>query len=473
MFHFAYFPEVAAKIFGLLDSVSLLRSRLVCKEWAFNIDKHVIHSVNAKKQLLESWRKGTCSITPVTPDGSELQDTESAKARYRNILNFKADETEIMLAVDNGNIEIYDRYSLRLTCLLVGQYSASPVKLDFNANLIFVQYTCAFFKSRKSVPSSWWNIYCRKSKRLLRSIDRDQAGSCVDIRLNSQDTLYLVSKSSIFAILILNSSRPQMTKIVNFDNEDTIEAFDIDAQDLIFVTRNHHGFYISKLPEPKDKESVELEQKIQLYKMSDLSVSDFGQDKCTCLSLQVKGKLCMTLLSNNRGSFEYLGGKPYVLIIFTDLIKGVNLRILTLDAQWMSTMSETLVPYDNESCLLSAKFNHDHLALGFGSFSDKNDGAIALWSMTEILDETNKEPELWTLPAPVYHWDSWDCHTGGVNCLHIDSLGLMASNACQHQLTTRCIERTDESKKDNLLIYDFRTKPVQDKRREQCSILVQ
>ena len=57
LFHFAYFPEVAAKIFGLLDPVSLLRSRLVCKEWAFNIDKF-IHSPINRKQLMESWRTG-------------------------------------------------------------------------------------------------------------------------------------------------------------------------------------------------------------------------------------------------------------------------------------------------------------------------------------------------------------------------------------------------------------------------------
>ena len=57
LFHFAYFPEVAAKIFGLLDPVSLLRSRLVCKEWAYNIDKF-IHSPINRKQLMESWRTG-------------------------------------------------------------------------------------------------------------------------------------------------------------------------------------------------------------------------------------------------------------------------------------------------------------------------------------------------------------------------------------------------------------------------------
>ena len=89
-----------------------------------------------------------------------LAIVDNAESRYRNILSFKVDEKEIMLAVDNGNIEIYDRSSMKLTCLFVGQYSASPVKIDFNAKLIFVQYTCAFWKRRQS-PSAWWNIYCR------------------------------------------------------------------------------------------------------------------------------------------------------------------------------------------------------------------------------------------------------------------------------------------------------------------------
>ena len=37
-----------------------------------------------------------------------------------NIL-FQADESEIMLAVDNGNVEVYDRHSLELKTALVGQ----------------------------------------------------------------------------------------------------------------------------------------------------------------------------------------------------------------------------------------------------------------------------------------------------------------------------------------------------------------
>ena len=117
--------------------------------------------------------KSVGSITPIEPTPTLplyfhikiffsliLAIVDNAESRYRNILSFKVDEKEIMLAVDNGNIEIYDRSSMKLTCLFVGQYSASPVKVDFNAKLIFVQYTCAFWKRRQS-PSAWWNIYCR------------------------------------------------------------------------------------------------------------------------------------------------------------------------------------------------------------------------------------------------------------------------------------------------------------------------
>ena len=34
---------------------------------------------------------------------------------------FQADDSEIMLAVDNGNVEVYDRHSLELKTALVGQ----------------------------------------------------------------------------------------------------------------------------------------------------------------------------------------------------------------------------------------------------------------------------------------------------------------------------------------------------------------
>ena len=84
-------------------------------------------------------------------------------------------------------------------------------------------------------------------------------------------------------------------------------------------------------------------------------VPDFDEKKCTCLSVQIRHPICMTILSNSRGSFEYIGEKPYVLIVFTNLVTQECIRILKLDSNWMHQMSEILVPYDNESCKCSEK----------------------------------------------------------------------------------------------------------------------
>ena len=74
---------------------------------------------------------------------------------------------------------------------------------------------------------------------------------------------------------------------------------------------------------------------------------------------------------------------------------------LKSDSNWMHQTSEMLVPYDNESCLLAAKFSKDILAVGFGSFSDRKDGAIAMWKMSELLssDITEEQLTIWTVPG--------------------------------------------------------------------------
>ena len=42
-------------------------------------------------------------------------------------ISFQADESEIMLAVDNGNVEVYDRHSLELKTALVGQVRTDDI----------------------------------------------------------------------------------------------------------------------------------------------------------------------------------------------------------------------------------------------------------------------------------------------------------------------------------------------------------
>ena len=56
--------------------------------------------------------------------------------------------------------------------------------------------------------------------------------------------------------------------------------------------------------------------------------------------------------------------------------------------------------------------------------------------MKDLLSEDSEidEPKVFTLPSPVYHWAGWDGHTGGVTAIHLDSWGLVAVNACKHQV---------------------------------------
>ena len=54
--------------------------------------------------------------------------------------------------------------------------------------------------------------------------------------------------------------------------------------------------------------------------------------------------------------------------------------------------------------------------------------------MNDLLNESDEEARVFSLPAPVYHWAGWDGHTGGVTDMHIDSWTLIAVNACKHQV---------------------------------------
>lgn len=479
LFSLQHYPHIAKKIFLPLDAVSLLRCRLVCRYWAASVSKYCLNQA----KLDYRWDRMLCSIYPLTPqDGAGLM-WDNPEARYRNVLSVKVDENDIMLAVDNGNVEIYDRYTRKMTCLLAGQYSVSPVGLDCNVDLILVHYTCAFASPRRRLlPPSWWNVFCRKTKRLLRSIDRENNSE--EVRLGYDNFLYVANKSAIYAIDVLQSAKVQ-TKIAAVYQEDTIEAMDMDSNRICAVVKRNSQppgakltLNVWKRPQAEDliaSETVDFMTRLEsmFHILTGYNaLQDFDEAKCKCLSVQFRYPLCLAMLSNNNGFFEVLGdrGKPYVLLAISDVTKEQCLRVLTLDCAWMLKMTDLLVPYDCDTCILSAKFNNSHLVAGLGSFSDPKDGGIALWSMEELIGEERMEDEdnltVWSLPAPVYHWAGWDCHTGGVSSIHIDTLGVIAVNACRHQVTTRCIERGDESRKDNVLVYDF-WQIGTDERREQ------
>ena len=43
-----------------------------------------------------------------------------------------------------------------------------------------------------------------------------------------------------------------------------------------------------------------------------------------------------------------------------------------------------IVPCDYDTSVVCARFSNERLAVGFGSFSDRRDGGIALWDMAEV-----------------------------------------------------------------------------------------
>ncbi len=373
LFSTSNFPHVSQKIFSILDSASLLRCRLVCRRWQKSVDK-VLESVTRKEALLQNWQSVNCSIYPLSPEDEDLElIKDNSESRYRNVLSLKADEREIMLAVDNGNVEIYDRFSLKLTCVLAGQYSASPVKLDCNSKFIFVSYTCAFAGSRRRyVPSAWWNIYCRETKRLLRSIDRDNAVSAIDLHLSFDNVLFLINNSAVYGIDVMKLSRPQTIKVIGTHLDDKIEAVDFDSGKVAAVVKRDRKLVLHVWRQPSSEdilhhsgsEAVDIMTRLEVMfdllqgRQSELNDNSyFDEEKCQCLSLQMRYPLCSAVLSNNRGFYEYLGerGKPYVLIAIANVVTEQCLRVLTLDSVWMVKMSEALVPYDGDTCVLTAK----------------------------------------------------------------------------------------------------------------------
>ena len=73
-----------------------------------------------------------------------LFNTPLSLFNFSNLFNFPKLINLLFNFQDNGNVEIYDRLSRKLSCVLAGQYSISPVGLDTNSSFILVNYTCAF-----------------------------------------------------------------------------------------------------------------------------------------------------------------------------------------------------------------------------------------------------------------------------------------------------------------------------------------
>ena len=556
-----------------------------------------------------------------------MADEHNPESKYRNVLAMKADEIEIFIALDNGNVEIYDRETLLLTFTIVGKFSVSPTVLDISDDLILVGYTASTFGKHRMTSSSnatrgsvrqvasgnhmqngrkgpalpqnsWWKIFCRRTKQHLRTIEKTQVTrlyaasaaqqqtntgpknrnenniseqectsqprasevssnqtahnnnedtsgydySYSEARLGPRNLIYFHSRLSVLSVDcnigiskplkdicdVTNSKRTSKNGDTNSDlgqsnnshsirivriasiadmTNSVIRAFDIDlniilvgAKRTVFNKMESHSNYLyvfrnneNIICEDNEKKNLGVsspdiytsdedeEQKnikntptslINQVSITSDSMraileipllkgytppgkdSDFDDAKCYIDTVQLLYPLCLVQMSNNGGSFEHESnlGQPYVCLVFIDVEKGTNLRIITFDQIWMrSTLKKfgesSFVPYDSDTSILVAKFNYTHLVLGFGSFSSRKDGCIAIFEMSDLLEfrDNNEEDEInsinnkimssitvcssdtenydisvYLLDPPTFHWSGWDDHCGGVGAIELD-----------------------------------------------------
>jgi len=409
LFSLDAFPHIARVFFQEQDSATLLRCRLVCRTWRDTVCALVETMPTTNARLRRAWRKGICSYYPLTPSlhakrplppSVAVARPGEGPAAYRNVLAVRADETEIVLAVDNGNVEIYDRRTLRLKTALVGQFACSPVALDLGAEHVLVGYAWGFRRVGRKHASTW-NVYDRRSKELLVSMERYGDD---DLRLGFSGHVYLVSPSAVFSVWRRGDRKgPSRTRKVFAAHElDTIESLDLDHghSRAVAVVRQNESverrllLRVWRAPAgDAEEESADEEEGGGVDYMTRLEAQfpalegyaeeqeGFVEAKCKCMSVQLRYPICMAFFSNAYGYFEYFEdrGRPYSLFAFYDVLSETRLRVLRVDEAWMRT--HEVVPYDYDSGVLSARFSRDRLALGFGSFSNRRDGGLAVFSM--------------------------------------------------------------------------------------------
>ena len=119
---------------------------------------------------------------------------------------------------------------------------------------------------------------------------------------------------------------------------------------------------------------------------SDLDAAALSRFRCQ--SVQLGHPKCLVFLSNSGGYFEFARShRPRHVLVLLNVGEGLGgacsaIRRITIDDQWMAV--HNVVPCDYDTSVICARFSNERLAVGFGSFSDRRDGGIALWDMAEV-----------------------------------------------------------------------------------------
>ena len=115
--------------------------------------------------------------------------------------------------------------------MISGSYSVSPAHVDFNTNIILVNYVTSFGRPGRRTTSAWC-VFDRRTKELSYTVERESADN---LTIGFDDEIYLISATAIYAVRDLHQSSGVVTEkyklagVYSVDTEmDEIETFDID-----------------------------------------------------------------------------------------------------------------------------------------------------------------------------------------------------------------------------------------------------
>lgn len=459
------FPHIFSNVLRRLDSVSLMRSRLVCHKWNKFIREYVIESRGTQASFLERWQRQDCQITPVFPrDFSDQALVVQQILGYRNVTCLKCDELELIIGLDNGNVEIYDRCTLKVKTILVGKASLPPTQVEMNANILSVVYVSGLGMV-KNVASC--QIFDRKTKTFLSSIVQNNGSEFIFLGIDNRlysGTSQGIDITDLMDYIEHGAKRDCTERLISFEEGIRLDAMDIDhGYGLILtVESNEHAVKLEdrvriRLRNLSDTSEINANDCLSIPALIDLEIDEERLLKAICLTTELRYPLTICVFSNTNGHFDHFQSKgaPFVLIRVFDLLKQRCLRTIVLDHMWIK--EHALLPYDEDSGVVCVKFNQDHLVVGFQTAASPQDGALFAWNMDQVLDEDvpSKQLKLVSFKPPQYHRSSLEGHAGGVRWIHLDKFQLIAVNACAHQITTSCVERGDKSVKHNVLVHDF------------------
>ena len=203
------FELILQKIFLSLDGNSLQSCALVCKQWRFFILR-LFQRKAMKTNLKQNWTKGVALSRKVHSDKS---------------LTMKVDATSILVGLDDGSIELYNRFSSTTSKI------QNKFKLVENTDIVrHVDLNPKYLVSASYEYISSIKLWCRKTGQLLDSFltrESHTFGLCL-----VEDKIYYTGRSGKVCLLKIKNEK-LVKEEFSIDNQTTIIDMSLDGDQLL------------------------------------------------------------------------------------------------------------------------------------------------------------------------------------------------------------------------------------------------